>query len=326
MKAYRFSAVFALAMFVGGACWFIVGVRSVRAGALGITRYNDTRVAEGPFPKTFVDPTGGVRILMHAPRRIVSLMLGADEILTTLAPPTSIAAVSRFADDQFISTCADRVPSAAFRIRGADPEHILVLEPDMVFAAAYTLETAVRIFVGSGIPVIRFGRYDSFDEVAANVRTVGAAVGEETKARALVETMWSRLRDVASRVQGLPKPRVLYYSPVGYTEGAHSLVDEKIVRAGGVNVVAQTGLTGPRHFSVDFLTSLDPEVIIVPRWAPGDTAAVELSKSAAWKDVAAVRHHRVHAVDAKWLTSVSPDGVRGVEEIAKRLHPEAFAQ
>src|SRR5690606_26693799 len=141
-----------------------------RAGDLGLVRAGQPRIEGERFPRTIVDPSGARATIPREPRRIVSLNLGSDEMLTALVGPDRIAGVSHFSVHTEMSTCADRVPAHAARIRGLDPEHILVLEPDLVFAAAYNLESAVRLLAGAGLPVVRFGSYRSFEDVIAQVR------------------------------------------------------------------------------------------------------------------------------------------------------------
>jgi iron complex transport system substrate-binding protein len=120
--------------------------------------------------------------------------------------------------------------------------------------------------------------------------------------------------------------RVLYYSAVGYTAGSGTLVDEKIRLAGGRNVAAEAGLIGVKNVGLDVLVGMDPDVIVVPRWtADADGPVGDIMNDPAWRDVAAVRTGHVFAMTAAALTSESPDGVRGVEELARRLHPEAFS-
>ncbi len=60
---------------------------------------------------------------------------------------------------------------------------------------------------------------------------------------------------------------MLYYSPVGYTAGTGTLVDEKIRLAGGRNVAEEVGIVGFKNVAVDLLAGLDPEIILVPRWS-----------------------------------------------------------
>jgi len=294
-------------------------VRQTPAGA-----YGETLVVGDRFPKLLVSGSGR-QTLKAKPTRIASLTVTGDEILTALVDPDRIVAVSRFVDDPAISMCAGRAPKAAARIRGLDPEAIVALEPDVIFVAHYTLDYAVRLLMGANLPVVRFRVVHSYDDVEANVRLVAAAVGAESEGRASIESMNARLRRVADRVAARPRPRVLYYSPVNYTSGKSTLIDEKIRRAGGVNAAAEFGLVGFDNVTLDVLLALNPDVIVVPRWSSDEAALHDLTSNPAWREVSALQARRVYAIAASALTSEAPDGVLGVEELARLLHPEAFS-
>jgi iron complex transport system substrate-binding protein len=321
------AAYFIPVLLLGAGVWLVAALATVRAGDLGTLRGGDPVVEGDAFPKVLVDPSGRRMTLQTPPRRVVSLMLGADEILTALlngVDPERLVGVSRFADNPALSTCAERVPAGAARLNGVDPERILALEPEVIFAAGYTLDSAVRILAGAGIAVVRFGNYRSYADVEANIRIVGAVLGVEPRAAAMIESMRSELDAIGAQVAGRAAPRVLYYSQGGYTSGSGTLVDEKIRRAGGINVLGEVGIEGPKHLPVDLLVALDPEVVIIPRWLPDDDPAALLLSDPLWAEVQAVRGGRVAVLDARTLTSVSQDGVKGVRELAKVLHPGAF--
>jgi iron complex transport system substrate-binding protein len=44
-----------------------------------------------------------------------------------------------------------------------------------------------------------------------------------------------------------------------------------------------------------------------------------------WRSIAAVRDNRVFVIDADLVDRASPRIVQGLEQIARLLHPEAFA-
>jgi iron complex transport system substrate-binding protein len=284
-----------------------------------------SRIEGRAFPKAVITE-GDRRMIPVAPRRVASLTVTTDDILTRLLPPERIAAVTRFADDPTIEAGAGRAPATAARIRGIDPEGLIALEPDLIFVAHYTLESAVRILSSASIPVVRIRETRSYADLIANVRTTAAAVGEEAKGEALLREMQERLDRLAARTAGRARPRVLYYSAVGYTSGSGTLVDENIRLAGGLNVAAEAGLSGFKNVTLDLLVGLDPEIIIVPRWSSDAAGPVrDVTESTAWRDVRAVRAGRVYALPASGLTAESPDGVAGVEALARLFHPEAFS-
>ena len=134
----------------------------------------------------------------RAPRRIASLTVSTDEMLASLVSPDRIAAVTHFADDPTIELSAGFAPKSAARIRGIDPEGVVALQPDIVFVAHYTLESAVRILSSATIPVVRLREARSYDDVEANIRLLSSALGDEAneaQTDALIATMPSEARD-----------------------------------------------------------------------------------------------------------------------------------
>ena len=81
-------------------------------------------------------------------------------------------------------TAAAPTRRASARLR-ADPETIIALAPDLVCVAGFTASDPLRLLVGAGLPVVRWSRFDSFADVMAEIRLIGAAVGEEARADAL---------------------------------------------------------------------------------------------------------------------------------------------
>jgi iron complex transport system substrate-binding protein len=275
------------------------------------------------FPKRLVDPAGRTRTIAAPPRRIVSGYLASDEILAALVDPSRIAAVSIYADDASSSNCLGAFPPPIRRVRG-EPEEILALRPDMVFVSNFTDEGTVRLLDGAGLPLVRFAGWDSFAGVLADIRLTGAAVGAEAGAEALAQSVERRLAAVERRIRGRPRPRVLYYELPGYTRGPGSLIDEMIERAGGSNVARELGIRDVAELGLESLLALRPEVLVIPGFGPALVVPDALSRSAGWADLPAVRAGRVHVLAASAITSISHHAARGLEQLARLIHPEAY--
>jgi iron complex transport system substrate-binding protein len=299
---------------------------SARVALLGYGPLRATRIEGDHFPKRLIDPAGTVQTIPAPPQRIASAILSGDHMLTALVSPDRLAGVTYLVDDPTISNIIGVVPPSVPRIT-AEIETLLALQPDLVLVAGYTRAETVRLLVAANIPVVRFHRYASFQEVMDNLRTLGAAVGAVPQAERLIDDMRHRIDAVMQRVGTSQRPRVLYHAPAGYTMGAETLIDEMIQLAGGFNVARETQLTGPVKLPQEVMLSLAPDVIIVGDWSatPGAEAVRELMHNPVWQHVPAVANGRVHAIRGAWLTSVSQDAVHGLEAMARLLHPEAFA-
>jgi len=294
--------------------------RTALVGARGLT---DSWTRPGEFPKPLRGPAGDERVLPRPPRRIVSTYLGADEVLASLVAIERVVGVSAYVDDPATSNCRDAYPASTTRLH-ADPETIISLAPDLVCLAGFTAPDSLRLVVGAGLPVVRWSRFESFADVIAEIRLLGAAVGEEARAEVLAGRIEALLGDLQRRLSGVRRVRVLYYDPPTYTMGGGTLVGEILVRAGGANVVDELGIVGPGQIGLETVLALEPEAIIIPNYADNKSALRALGGDAIWRQVPAVRAGRVHEIPGAWIATVSHHAAQGLARVAQVLHPEAF--
>ena len=296
----------------------------LRATLVGAGRFMDGAAARGGFPKWLRAPTGETRTLPRPPTRIVSTYLGSDEVLAALVAPDRVVAVSAYVDDPATSNCRDAYPASTPRVR-SDPEIIIGLEPDLVCVAGFTQPDTLRLVVGAGLTVVRWSRFNSFADVMGQIELLGAVVGEEARADALAGGIAGLLADLERRLAGVPPVRVLYYDPPTYTMGRGTLVGELLARAGGANVADELGIVGAGHIGIETILALEPEAIVMPRYADNVSALKALGASAIWAHVPAVKAGRVYEVPGAWIATISHHAAQGLERVARVLHPKAFA-
>ena len=294
--------------------------RTALVGARGLT---DSWASPGPFPKTLRGPAGDEHLLPGPPGRIASTYLGADELLAALVAPDRIVGVSAYVDDPATSNCHDVFPASIPRLR-ADPETIISLTPDLLCVAGFTASDPLRLMIGAGLTIARWSRFDSFADVMAAIRMMGAAVGAEDRADALAGGIAALLADLEGRMSRVRPVRVLYYDPLGYTMGRGTLVGEILARAGGLNVVDELGITGPGQIGMETVFALEPEAIVMPNYADNASTVRALGSDAIWRRVPAVRAGRVYEVPGAWIATVSHHAAQGLTRVARVLHPEAF--
>lgn len=280
---------------------------------------------ESSFPRRVIDPIGRSIRLDSPPKVIVSGILAGDEMLTRLVPQDRIRSITYLSDDPGISNVAGFYPDSIKRNRNKI-EEVIAAEPDLVLVAAYSNAVTVEMLLNTGIPIIRFANFHSHDHIRNNVRTLAKALGAEKNAETWLAEMDATIAITEQKVKGFKKPRVLYYNLSGSTAGPGSLMDETINFAGGLNVIAETGLKAYTRISPEMAIGLQPDVILLNDWKPegGKSAKQILLENPAWQDVPAIKNGRVYGLRGAWLTSGSPYRVKGIEEIARLLHPKAF--
>jgi iron complex transport system substrate-binding protein len=284
-----------------------------------------TRVTGNGFPKVLTDQTGRRVVLPQKPTRIVSVTLATDEILLALVGPPQLLGVTYQADDARVSNMTQEAAAVPHKVR-ADPEQIISLQPDLVFVASFLRGEFIRLLQAAGLVLFQFQDYDSIAEVQQNIRLIGRVVGEEAKAEALVAAMQARLQALAEQLRPLgTRPRVLYWGSHGYTAGRMTSIDDLITYAGGENLAATYGITGPASLSAEQVLAMNPQVIVsgsLDQDAQYGLPAALLHP--ALQGTEAVKRGRVYTVPSRYLVTISQFIVDGVEAFARALHGTAL--
>jgi len=269
---------------------------------------------------TVRDMLGRDVTLATPPRRIVSLVPSATEIVFALGAGELLVGVTEF---------CDYPPAARRKLRVGGMltpsiEVIASLRPDLVIATTdgNREETVVQL-TRLGIPVyVVVAR--TLDEVWDVTARLGALTGREAAADALLQGLRERVRSVERAVAERPRPRVLYVlwpEPL-IVPGRDSLVTELIERAGGRSITGGAGDAYPR-FALEAAVARAPEVILLANHGAG-TGPIDRERWHRLTSVPAIRSGRLQAVDGDLLHRYGPRFVEGLEQVARAIHPEAF--
>ncbi len=223
-------------------------------------------------------------------------------------------------DDRSSTPSFALAPATAARVSEENPEELLALRPDLVVTAGYTHAEAIATLEAAGVPVLGTGAHATLDDVLAAVRTVGNAVGELEKARALEASLAMRIAVVETRMHRRRPARILIWED-GFTYGGGTMADDIVHRAGGVDVATEAGLGGGVALTEEAAVALTPDVVIVPieDVALRPHAPELLGGAPLWRAVAAARSGEVYGVPRAWIGSVSLPAVRALEAVAALL-------
>ncbi|MFW1676965.1 ABC transporter substrate-binding protein [Pontibacter sp. JAM-7] len=264
------------------------------------------------FPKQLLDPLGGSHVLPAPPSRIVSATLASDEMLAALGATQRVVGVTHLVDNPRLSNVPDVYPASVARVSG-DIESILALQPDLVIVASYTRVETVRLLLGAGIPVLRLQAPLSLADLERNLTLLAHLTGHTETLAALVAG-WQTVVPVNSS-----QPRVLYYDLSGSSVGPGDLTHELIERAGGYNVLRDTGLQGVQRLSAEQAISLQPDVILLSGWDIQAKADQQMYTNPAWQNVPAIKQRRVCVLQGAWRSSASHFRWQGFAQIQQCL-------
>lgn len=192
-----------------------------------------------------------------APQRVVSMNLCTDQLAMLLGQPGQIAAISRIARDP-VSSAYWR-EAEAFEIHSGSAEAIHAAAPDLVLAGTFDRSETLDLLRRLGHRIEVFPPAESFDEMRAQIRRMGALLGTEPAAEAMIAEIDAGL---AADAPTGPAPRAALYYANGYTSGAGTLADEVLRAAGITNIAADLGRRGLTRLDLELLLLSEPDLLV----------------------------------------------------------------
>lgn len=281
---------------------------------------NQPNPAAQTFPRSVIDGSGRKLVMPTLPQRIVSQTLMTDEILLAICPPNRLAAVSALAHDRRYSNVVKAAQS--FTAINENVEQILMLKPDLIFVASYSLAETVTLLQATGAPVFRLTNFQNIAAIKNNIITIGYAIGEKQRAIELVEQMTQEITTIRARIpQNFTIPRVMSYSLGNYTAGSETSFNEIVNLVGAINVVAEAGIKQYIKISEEQILHWQPDFIITHAAKDEFTLIKQqLLKNPAIAASRAGQLGKIIVIDSRYFLSISQYIVRGIEALVEGLY------
>jgi ABC-type Fe3+-hydroxamate transport system substrate-binding protein len=264
-----------------------------------------------------VSALAGALLFAAATPTVVSLMPSLTEDLFAIGAGAQVIASSQFTDYPPAATKLPQVASFA----SLDAERIVALHPGIVVGipAQAALVSDLRR-AGERVELLKG---DSFDDLFATIRQLGALTGRRREAAALAEHLRARTADLVRSVPAGARPRtfvVLGVAPI-FTVGDGSYIAHLLALAGAANA---SGVREPyARYSAEALLAMQPDAIVADRQS-GLAAVLDRPP---WNALRAVRAGRVFILgDADILERPGPRYNEGLAWLIACLHPRGTAR
>jgi cobalamin transport system substrate-binding protein len=284
----------------------------------------------------------GRRVRVPAfPERIVSLAPNLTETLYALGVERRLVGVTNYSDHP----AAARAKPHVGQPMNPSLEEIAALHPDLVLATPTInrLET-VEALDRLGLAVYATDPH-SVEGLLRSMERVATLVGAAAAGEQLVAEQQARLDGLRLRLAGRPAKRALFVvwmDPL-ITAGEHSFIVDALRWAGADSVLsAGAPAAGARgqaeyrrevtsredwpHISLEEVVALEPDDLVFASSRSGaeKEIAAELRKRPGWRGLKAVREGGIVVVSDA-INRPGPCLVGAIVELARQLHPEAFA-
>jgi iron complex transport system substrate-binding protein len=288
LRVAGFAGVAVAMLLVGPAC----GERSEPTGKLTV-KYPLTVQGAGQQPL----------MLDQRPRRVASVAPGAARIMSHLGSDVQLAGPSKTLDS-----------NGRIRIHRLRIEH-----PDLIVASPFTDAVNLAQARRATPAPVYFAPESSIRDIERAATELGLLLDVPLGARRIVNEIEHRRQKVAERLRAVPPVRVFVDTGFFTTVSSHSLIGDLVREADGISVAGRNPEAAP--FPVRRLRRIDPDVYLAT--SDSGTTLRSLRRDPRTRNLRAVRKGRVAVVPTR-LLEPGPSIGRGLEEIARDLHPDAF--
>ena len=253
--------------------------------------------------------------ITERPEKVLTISLGHDEILFGVSNTDQIAGTTSFAQEggSNIEKKSEGLP-----IVTTDPETIISLSPDIVFADAYASIELMDTLKDVGITVIQTSLNNSSEGRKNDVWLMSYITGNLEKALFLSEDIDNKvkiLNDLAkSNTDKTKNVITLSWWDAYWTAGNGSTEDSIIQLAGGKNVAAANGVESNNTIEKELLISMNPEMILITQsvqWG-GQDFYDDLMSDESLASIEAIKNNEVYMVNSNWWTTLSYWNIKGI--------------
>lgn len=273
------------------------------------------------YPLTIKDGTGTELTLSKEPKRIVSLIPSLTETLYAIDAGDSVIGVTGY--DNYPEDAKANAEYVFEDALNPNIEQIISLNPDLVVMGAFNDELTSKIR-SLNIPVAKYDP-QTIDQVYQSIESLGIITNNQENAMTLVDSMKAQEEQIVNKAASIPEDeRVNVWVEVAqdyWTAGKGTFIDELVTKAGGVNIVDESGWI---QYSEEQVITKNPDVIITTYGYYDPNAVSNVFTRAGWQDINAVVNKQVYNVNDDLVNRPGPRIIDGLEEMAKALYPNIF--
>ncbi|ASJ04462.1 vitamin B12 transporter [Thermococcus barossii] len=268
------------------------------------------------YPVTITDFANRTVTIESEPKRVVTIAPSITEDLYYLGLFDRIVGVTDF--DDFPPGVANVTRVGGYG-KYANLEIIASLQPDLILVDSFSM--AILGDLEKIAPVIVVDPH-SISDIPRALELLGEVFNTEGEAKKATAEFQERIKAVSSMVSGEPRVGVFYVvwnNPL-MTAGGGTFISDVIELAGGKNIFNDT--KGWPAVSPEQVLERDPDVILL---TPHCGMSVQDVYNGPLANTKAARDGRVYMIENENdLIHPSPRVVKGLETVAKLLHPDAF--
>jgi iron complex transport system substrate-binding protein len=275
-------------------------------------------------PRMVTDEAGRLVAVPQPLRRIISLAPSVTETIYALGVQDRLIADTDVCN---YPAAAQKLPKVGGPFT-PNLEIVVAMKPDLVVVAA---NSGNRKETVDALDLLHVPTYatnaSTIDDVLVSIERLGDVLGAGDQGKVVTDALRVRLQELHRKLENIPPTRVLF---VVWQEPLISIGQDTYIadalRHAGAESVLQTKQDWPR-VGWEEVVRLQPEYLVFASAHPEEVTAMlaGLRTQPGWRDLKAITENKI-AIITDAVNLPAPRIVDAIEELARKLHPEAFVE
>ncbi len=249
------------------------------------------------------------------PEKIVSLSPSNSRTLIALDLEDKIAGVTTYAPAEL----SNKTKIGGFK--SVNVEKVIEVGPDVVFAVPGVQKEKIKKLEQANVKVVTLSARN-IEGIYENLEIIGKITDNQDKAKTAITEMKDKIGSIQEKLSNTKKKKaffILWYPTM--TVGSNTFIDDILQKSGLKNIAGDTEKEFP-IYSEEKLIQKDPEVIIYS--AHSNTTIQKIKNREKWENIEAVQQENIYKIQDKLINQPSPDAVKAIEKISKKVYPNLF--
>lgn len=286
---------------------------------------SNTVASKSTSAYSIVDARGKKITFETTPQRIACFNYSATDILSELIPLDRIVATDKWAREEDLSNCADKLK--AIPICEDNVEQIMKFKPDLVILSGGRGNELGNILDSVGIKACVLQQPKTIHEIPNFIKLVGSVVNAKEQADKLSAKVVAYLNNslAKQKING-----VLLLHPNGGIGQKGSMADSICEACNIENIAAAYDFSQAYYLSKEQIVALNPKILVVLDWSFGgqhksaEFRKEEILHDPAYQSVSAVRSGKVVIVPMKYFHCTSQYVIYNLEKLKALMQKTAF--
>jgi iron complex transport system substrate-binding protein len=269
------------------------------------------------FPVTIHAANGDV-VVQTRPTRVISLSPTGTEDLFAAGAGSQVIAVDNDSD------YPKGVPTTSLSGYTPNVEAIAGYKPDLV-VVSNDIDNVVASLQKIGITVLVEPAADNLAQAYDEIRQLGSATGHAPQATKVVSGMEKAMTKILRSVPKAQRHQTVYHEldPTYYSATSSTFIGRIYKLFGFKNIAdaADTTHSGYPQLSAEYIVSSSPDIVVLADSVCCAQTAASVAARPGWSGIAAVKHHRVIAVNDSVASRWGPrivDFARAIAAVARK--------